>query len=107
MLAFKLVSQGIGGRTVEELSDTMSVDEFLTWGAYMTIEPFGDDRADWRNAMAMALQANMNRKKGKSPTPVHKFLLKFDNRSRARKSMKELEAIMYAQYLRMGGKPKE
>lgn len=29
------------GRTVEELSDTISADELLSWRAYFEIEPFG------------------------------------------------------------------
>lgn len=92
---------------MQELSDTMSVDEFLLWAAYSTVEPFGDDRADWRNAMAMSLQANMQRGKGKPAIPVHRFLLSFENRAKKRKSLDELRDVMYAQYLRMGGKPKE
>jgi hypothetical protein len=73
----------------------------------MTLEPFGDDRADWRNAMAMAMQANMNRKKGAPAIPVHKFLLRFDNQVKRGRSMKDLEAAMYARFLSMGGKPKQ
>lgn len=107
MLAYKLVANGIGGRTVEELNETMTVDEFLTWAAYMTIEPFGDDRADWRNAMSLAMQANMNRKKGSSAIPVHKFLLRFDNQIKPKRTMKDLEAALYARFLSMGGKPKQ
>lgn len=106
LLAHKLVANGIGGKTVQELSDGMEVDEFLRWAAYTTIEPFGDDRADWRYAMLMALQANMNRGK-KPPMPVHRFLLKFEATRKVKKSLRELEAVMYAQYLRMGGKPRE
>lgn len=84
----------------------MSLDEFLLWGAYSVTEPFGDDREDWRAAMAMALQANMNRPKGKPALSVQKFLPRFASRDKPKRSLKELEAIMYARYLAMGGKPK-
>ena len=60
---------------MEELVNTMTVDEFLRWMAFSSLEPFGDDRADWRSAMIMAQQANMNRKKGRAAYKPDRFLL--------------------------------
>ena len=100
----KLVSHGIGGRTVAELNETMTVDEFLLWAVYMQMEPFGDDRADWRNAMAMAQVANMNRKRGSGPIAVHKFLPRFGSRKRRAQTMEEMSAALDAWFVKLGGK---
>lgn len=81
----------------------MTVDEFLRWMAFSSLEPFGDDRADWHNAMILAQQANMNRKKGKSPSRPHKFLLKF-RREQPGQSMQQMEMALMAQYSAMGGR---
>ena len=47
------------GRTVEELSATMSMDEFHEWAAFHDVEPFGtpveDDR--FRNVLALQYKA--------------------------------------------------
>lgn len=46
----------------------MAYIEFVEWVAFMEIEPLPEQRADLRNAQAMALLANVNRdpKKGKA-----------------------------------------
>lgn len=84
----------------------MDDEEFLTWAAYMQIEPFGDDRADWRAAAMMAQEANMNRKKGAAPYPVGKFLLRFRAQERREKTMDELKMALWSQYVAMGGNRK-
>jgi len=99
-----LVRYGIGGRTVEELFEVMSADELFYWMAFSSLEPFGDERADWRNAMALAQQANMNRKKGKSAYKIDKFLLKFQSGRANGQSMSQMENALKAQYFAMGGK---
>lgn len=38
------------GRTVEELSESMSHREFVEWMAFSKVQPWGDVRADWRTA---------------------------------------------------------
>lgn len=102
--AFRLVANGIGGRTVEELARRMSDDEFLGWIAFGMMEPFGEERADWRAAAQMALLANVNRGK-RRPFKVKDFLLRFDSGARREKSMGELEAALYRQYVAWGGRP--
>lgn len=81
----------------------MTLDEFYRWLAFSSLEPFGDDRADWRSAMEQAQQANMNRKKGKSAYKVKDFLLRF-RRGKREQTMEEMEAAMMAQFVAMGGK---
>ena len=82
----------------------MTLDEFIGWMAFSVLEPFGDDRADWHNAMMLAQQANMNRKKGKAAYKVDKFLLSFRSESPTQ-SMYQMESALMAQYRAMGGKP--
>jgi hypothetical protein len=103
-MAFKLVRYGIGGRTVEELNERMTLDEFIGWMAFSALEPFGDDRADWHNAMILAQQANMNRKKGKSPYTPDRFLLRFRQQRKPTQSMDDMKSALMAQYRAMGGK---
>jgi len=43
MFAHRLVANGIGGRTVEELNEVMDVDEFLRWVAYFEMFPQGNE----------------------------------------------------------------
>ena len=103
MLAHKLVRYGIGGRTVQELSDTMTVNEFLRWAAFSSLEPFGDDRNDWHFARLMEQQFNMNRGKGKASKPAKAFLLKFQQHSREM-TLEEMEMALMMQYAAMGGR---
>jgi len=44
------------GRTVEELSASMSADEFAEWQAYYEVEPFGSPVEDDRFRNLLALQ---------------------------------------------------
>lgn len=102
-MAHKLVAHGIGGRTVEELSETMSLEEFLRWMAFAALEPFGEERQDWRVAMLMAQQANMHRGKGKAAIPVKRFLPRFRSEQRSQ-SMREMEIALMSQFTALGGK---
>lgn len=103
MLAHKLVRYGIGGRTVQELSDTMTVNEFLRWAAFSSLEPFGDERNDWHFARLMEQQFNMNRGKGKASKPAKAFLLQFRQHSREM-TLEEMEMALMMQYAAMGGR---
>jgi len=42
--------------------------------AFDSIEPFGDIRADYRQAITSAIIANVNRPKGKAPYKLKDFL---------------------------------
>jgi len=103
MLAHRLVRYGIGGRTVQELSDVMTVDEFLRWAAFSSLEPFSDDRNDWHFARLMEQQYNINRGKGKASKPAKAFLLQFRQTSREM-SMQEMEMALMMQFTKMGGR---
>lgn len=87
----------------------MPATEYLSWRAFYNKRPFGEVRADMRNAMFMALTANLNRKKGKPPVKAEKFMPDFGNKKRKRRemSMPEMETALKAQFLAMGGNPQD
>lgn len=50
--------------------------QLTEWAAFYAIDPFGEERADLRNAMLMAQTANMHRddKKHPNPFPLSEFM---------------------------------
>lgn len=80
----------------------MEVDEFLRWMAFSSLEPFGEERQDWRHASLQALHANIWKKKGQSRRTPKQFLLKFGERKQ--QSMKEMELALMNTFINMGGK---
>jgi len=71
MFAHRLVEAGIGGRTVGELNNTMTVDEFLRWETYDQINPIG--YTDLQFGWLRQLLASIYSRKG-SPD-LKRFLL--------------------------------
>lgn len=65
LLAHRLVQAGIGGRTVAELNETMTVGEFLRWEAYTEMYPFGYDDLNFGRLLHML--ASIYAPKGKTP----------------------------------------
>lgn len=53
--------------TVAELLERMSSREFSEWMIYYEIEPFGEERADWRQAMTTSAVHNNFQAKAKTP----------------------------------------
>lgn len=110
MMAYRLVAHGVGGRTVRELNEGrqateeegMDLDEFLTWAAYVAIEPFPEARADAHTAMLMAQQYNMHRGKGKPARKAGDFMPQWH---RAEMTPEQMKRVMAMQYLRWGGDP--
>ena len=88
---------------MQELSDTMTVNEFLRWAAFSSLEPFGDERNDWHFARLMEQNYNINRGKGKASKPAKAFLLRFRHHSREM-TLEEMEMALMMQYAAMGGK---
>lgn len=64
------------GRTVAELDASLSIDELYQWVVYSSIEPWGEDRQDWRVANTNWLMATIWGD-GKRKHKVTDFLLKF------------------------------
>lgn len=46
--------------------------------AFSQVEPFGEERADWRSAIVACIVANANRGKDQKPFEVSDFMPKFD-----------------------------
>lgn len=92
MLAYRLVYHGIGGRTVRELIEDsgMTRDEFMTWAAFFSVEPRGDERADWHTALLLSQTANMNRGKGSPRIPADRFLPKWAYRPKRSMTPEEM-----------------
>jgi hypothetical protein len=65
---------GLLGRTVEELLDTMSGEEFMGWCAFYHLEPWGYEAANWRMAVVAATTANYSNRKLKKPLKPSDFL---------------------------------
>lgn len=53
--------------TVAELLDRMSSAEFSEWMAYYDLEPFGEERADFRQALTTSAVHNSLQAQTKSP----------------------------------------
>jgi hypothetical protein len=63
--------------------DSMTVHQFRDWRAYYDLEPFGEERADYRAASIVATLVNLNRKRHTPPRPVAEFLLRFGEQAPA------------------------
>jgi hypothetical protein len=77
--------------------DGMNIRQFREWYAYAELEPFGDERADYRSAQICAMIANANRDRKRKPTPykVEEFLLKFGGRqTREKKDWRSMKLDM-------------
>lgn len=62
------------GKTVREMLDTMSSNELTEWQAFFKIEPWGEDRADWRSAQIAALIYTANKGKRSPKREVRDFM---------------------------------
>lgn len=61
--------------TVRELHARIDSSEFAEWMAFYRIEPWGEERADYRSAMIAQVMANIFRGKNSRPHKVEDFLL--------------------------------
>lgn len=58
------------GKTVEELTSTLTVNELNEWKLYESVEPFGEIREDWRIGFLLAVFLNTMRGKNKPPISI-------------------------------------
>lgn len=84
----------------------MDADEFLTWAAYVTLEPFPETRIDVQTGLILQQQANMNRGKGKPAKRLNEFLPKWGGESMGNQTDAQRKEILKMTYLSMGGDPK-
>jgi hypothetical protein len=66
------------GKTVDQLLSEISSEELSEWMAYYQLEPFGDERADWRSGMMAATMANLQRSKNRAPYKPEDFMPQYD-----------------------------
>jgi hypothetical protein len=66
------VAAGIGGKTVDELNEAMTVSEFQRWEAYYSMFPFGND--DLNFGRLLHLLASIYAPKGNRPKLVDYLL---------------------------------
>lgn len=72
----------------------MSIWQFRRWRAYYDLEPFGEERADYRSAQIVAALLNVFRKRGSRPISIEDVRLRFGDEARPkRKSWQHLKAI--------------
>jgi hypothetical protein len=91
----------LGGRTIAELKEVMSSDEFTDWMAYYQISPFGDYRQDIQAALVASTIANANAPKGKV-YKITDFMVNFKDASESR-HMSGPEIMSFLQNLQRKG----
>lgn len=62
---------------MKDLKSSMDSREFAEWIEFYKIHPFGETRADFRNAMVCALLANANRDPKSQPVEMEAFMVDF------------------------------
>jgi hypothetical protein len=65
--------------TVGQLLDSISSQELTEWMALASIEPFGEEREDWRAASIAAAVANAFQTHDTGPRKISDFLLRFED----------------------------
>lgn len=92
----------------------MTYREFLLWTDFYSVDPFGERRADYRNAQLASIIANQNRDKKKRAKPytLRDFLIFDDSKEAARaahartgKTKVSPETLTYL-FVRSGAKQK-
>jgi len=92
------IASHIGGLTVLELKERLTIKERSLWRVYLTNYPTLETRLDLNIAHLCSLLANINRdsKKKSSPYEITDFLLKYNTKEdqRYRKDPKEIQMRM-------------
>ena len=70
--------------TVRELLGRISSRELSEWMAFYRLEPFGDQRADLRQAITTAMLANVNRKRSAKAAEPKDFMPFASDKTRAK-----------------------
>lgn len=94
---YRLVAHGIGGRTVQELMDTMTVDEFCEWRTLLSFQPLPIDRLEWQSSMLRYTLSQVNSKKKLDPM---KFVAKWQPKGLA--TAEEIQAKLEYTAMAMG-----
>lgn len=93
------------GMTVREAMARVSSREFTEWIAYANLEPFGEERADFRTGIMASTVANVNRAKGGKEYKPEDFMPDFDGaRGKGKREMSTdaMKAVFDAHILATG-----
>lgn len=85
------------GCTVRELLCRVDSRELTEWLAYWGLEPWGEERADLRQAITSTLIGNANLRKGRTPFKVTDFML--SEKGIGRKNRRQTSRQMHAAFL--------
>lgn len=80
------------GMTVRDMLTRMDAKEMTDWIAFWNMEPWGDERSDFRSGVIASTVANVMSSKGRSFTPQD-FML---NGNRRRQSEASMRAVIKA-----------
>ncbi len=80
--------------SVKRCQEEVSQPEFQSWLAYYSLEPFGEERADYRSAIIACTFANVMRTKTSHSSKVEDFMPKFGQKTEQNaKSMEKAFAL--------------
>lgn len=82
------------GCTVRDLLARIDSEELSEWMAYYQIEPFGEQRADLRNAINSCVMANAWRGKNSRTFKLSDFIPDFLRKPKAQQTEKEMKALL-------------
>lgn len=85
-----------------ELLSQISSRELSEWQAYFIVEPFGEYRADLRNAIVACVIANANRGKNARAFTVSDFMPKFE--AEKPQPISQMRSILDGMAARLGAK---
>ena len=85
-----------------ELLSQISSRELSEWQAYFIVEPFGEYRADLRNAIVACVMANANRSKDTEPFMVKDFMPKFE--AEKPQSISDMHILLAGRAAQLGAK---
>jgi uncharacterized protein DUF4035 len=74
----------------------MTTRQFCEWRAYYDLEPFGEERADYRSAQVVATLLNVHRKRGSPLVKLAECLLKFGSAALPRTQAESVAQIQRA-----------
>jgi len=82
------------GCTVKELLSRIDSQELSEWLAYYSIEPFGEWRADLRQAITSMIIANVNRSKKSRAYKVKEFMPFEKQQRRKQQTPEQMQAML-------------
>ncbi|MBX9877636.1 MAG: DUF4035 domain-containing protein [Candidatus Obscuribacterales bacterium] len=80
--------------SVAQAQREINLVEFVHWQAFYKIEPFGEQRDDFRNGYLMSLLANINKSKDARAFKAIDFMPFIDGGTREEQSLEEQARIL-------------